>query len=466
MGGVCYIGVMTDITKQIKERNKMSRNNKYKLNIAMLMFVIAFCLAGCSKKEDKEQVVEMEPQVITISSDKGNYQRAYTEPVEEEIEEPEVQERDFLYDAYNKEYSRDTSDPEKVVLRFVGDICFYDGFSLMSSFRDRGSDINNCIDASLLSYMRDADLFMANNEFAYSDRGAPIEGKKYAFRSKPSNVSILNDMGVDIVSLANNHAYDWGPDALMDTIDTLNEARVQFVGAGKELSEAMRPVYYYMPRVKISFVSATQIERLGNPDTKEATETSPGVLRTLDPTKACQVISEATANSDFCIMYVHWGSENTDLVEASQRELAKKYVEAGCDLIIGDHSHCLQGVDFIGDVPVFYSLGNYWFNSKTVDTGIAEIVLDNSAEIESIRFIPAIQTGCSTKEVNETDSARILNYLQGISDYAEIDIATGEIRKSDTNHNTQGGMNTSPTRKTEEETGAVDLNAQVPEVEQ
>ena len=439
----------------------MNSNIRVKYNIIVLALACT-CLTACGKKDIETSQVSEEPQVITINSDRGNYQRAYEEPVEEE-EEPEIQERDFLYDAYNKEYSRDTSDPDKVVLRFVGDICFYDDFSLMSSYRNRGSDINNCIDASLLSYMRDADLFMVNNEFAYSDRGAPIEGKKYAFRSKPSNVSILNDMGADIVSLANNHAYDWGPDALMDTIDTLNEARVPFVGAGKDLSEAMRPAYFYMPHVKISFVSATQIERLGNPDTKEATETSPGVLRTLDPTKACQVISEAKANSDFCIMYVHWGSENTDLVEASQRELAKKYVDAGCDLIIGDHSHCLQGVDFIGDVPVFYSLGNYWFNSKTVDTGIAEVVLNESAQIESIRFIPAIQTGCSTKEVDETNSARILSYLQGISDYAEIDISTGEIRKSDTNHNTQGGMNTSPTRKVEETPAAEDLTVQAPE---
>ena len=163
-------------------------------------------------------------------------------------------------------------------------------------------------------------------------------------------------------------------------------------------------------------------------------------------------------------MYVHWGSENTDLVEASQRELAKKYVESGVDLIVGDHSHCLQGIDYIEDVPVFYSLGNYWFNSKTVDTGIAEVVLstkmkddadqDNSVYIKSVRFIPAIQRNFSTSSVDDSEKERILSYLQGISNYAEIDLATGEIRKSDTDRNTQGGMNTSPTKKTEEVTEA------------
>ncbi|MDO4187881.1 MAG: CapA family protein [Lachnospiraceae bacterium] len=443
-------------------RNKLNIVNK-RVIVTILFSSLLLSLTGCLKKDTQvADMVEMEPKVITISTDRGDYQRAYEEAAEKTLNGSEEDEmtadtvEEFIYDDVNKIYSKETVSPEEVVLRFVGDVCFYDDFSLMSSYRDRGSDINNCIDASLLDLMRGADIFMLNNEFCYSDRGAPIEGKKYAFRSKPSNVSILHDMGADIVSLANNHAYDWGPDALMDSIDILNDAKVPFVGAGKDIYEAMRPVYFKVNGKVISYVSATQIERLGNPDTKEATETSPGVLRTLNSAKACQVISEAKANSDFCIMYVHWGSENTDLVEVSQRDLAQDYVNAGADLIIGDHSHCLQGIDYIDDVPVFYSMSNYWFNSKTVDTGIAEVVLSTTRDgiqdisIKSIRFIPAIQRGCRTNAVDSGESERILAYLQGISNYAEVDTSTGEIRKSDTNHNTQGGMNTSPTKKVEE----------------
>lgn len=466
----------------------------------LLSTLVLLLMCGCmaSEKPNKSgETISIEPSVITINSEQGDYKLATTEDdideADEQIEDDETEDlvEEFIYDDLNKIYTKETKNPDEVVMRFVGDICFYDDFSLMGSFRDSGSDINNCIDASLLNYMRDADIFMVNNEFCYSDRGAPTAGKKYAFRSKPSNVSILSDMGVDIVSLANNHAYDWGPDALSDSFDILKDAKVPFVGAGNNIEEAMKPVYFKANGITISFVSATQIERLGNPDTKEATETTPGVLRTLDPTKACKVIEEAKANSDFCVMYVHWGSENTDLVEASQRDLAKKYVESGVDLIIGDHSHCLQGIDYIGDVPVFYSMSNYWFNSKTVDTGISEIVIDSrelldrkkelekeseessnvviwpggeddndtkevnlSAKIKSVKFIPAIQRGCKTKEVDESDYTRILTYLQGISDYAEIDLTTGEVKKSDTNHNTQGGMNTSPTKKSEEELAA------------
>lgn len=444
------------------------RKMKKKIAYIIIGMALSNILNGCAMLDDfpllngnkdvsaDAETVEVAPEVIVVNNGGKNYQMSgeLEEQSEGDIDEAPLPEYEEIYDDVNKIYSKECQNPEEVVLTFAGDTCFYDDFSLMSSYRNRGSDINNCIDASLLEEMRSADIFMINNEFCYSNRGTPIEGKKYAFRSKPENVTILHDMGADIVSLANNHAYDWGPDALSDTVDVLNEARVPFVGAGKNINEAMKPAYFRANGITISYVSATQIERLGNPDTKEATEDRAGVLRTLEPTKACKVIEEARANSDFVVMYVHWGSENTDLVEQSQRDLAKKYVEAGADLIIGDHSHCLQGIDYIDDVPIFYSLGNYWFNSKTVDTGLAKITLKTSDVghenpgdyIKCVQFVPAIQTGCSTKEVSESEKTRILNYLQGISNHAQIEDTTGFITKSDTDHNVQHGANTSPTR--------------------
>ena len=88
--------------------------------------------------------------------------------------------------------------------------------------------------------MRSADIMMANNEFPYSDRGTPTPDKTFTFRADPADVHIMKDMGVDIVGIANNHAYDYGPDALIDTIDTLNDAQLPFVGAGKNIEEAMK----------------------------------------------------------------------------------------------------------------------------------------------------------------------------------------------------------------------------------
>ena len=218
------------------------------------------------------------------------------------------------------------------------------------------------------------------------------------------------------------------------------------MGAGKNIEEAMRPAYFHVNGHVISIVAATQIERLGNPDTKEATADSPGVLRTLDPAKAVKAIEEAAANSDFTVMFVHWGTESTDLVEQSQRDLAKAYVDAGADLIIGAHPHVLQGIDYIDNVPVFYSLGNFWFNSKTQDTCIVRATLDENCVIKNVEFIPCIQRGSCVETATPTEKGRIIEYMRGISNYADID-DNGIVTRSETDHNTQNGQNTSPYRK-------------------
>lgn len=386
----------------------------------------------------KIQINNEENPVITLDD---------IENSEEDIQEPEEEEpEEDIYDPVNKLYSIHPQSKDEVTLAFVGDVGFAEGYATINRYRSMGSDIHNNIQEPVLDIMLGADIMMANNEFPYSYRGSPTPGKTYTFRADPKDVSIMKDMGVDIVSLANNHAYDYGPDALIDTVDTLNDAMLPFVGAGKNLEEAMRPAYFRANGKVIAYVSATQIERLGNPDTREATADSPGVLRTLDPTKAVQVIEEAAANSDFVVMYVHWGSESTDLVEQSQRDLAKAYVDAGCDLIIGDHSHCLQGIDYVDSVPVFYSLGNYWFNSKTLDTCIVRVTLDCDAKISKTEFIPCIQTGSCVKIGDGDNYDRILEYMRGISNYAEIS-PDGVVTESSENHNRQNGQNTSPAKK-------------------
>ncbi len=304
-----------------------------------------------------------------------------------------------------------------VKLVFAGDMDFDDRYTNMIALRSRSNGILDCIGSTLVERMRNADICMINNEFPYSDRGTPLANKKFTFRAKPETAEFLNLLGVDIVSLANNHAYDHGKDALLDTFDTLTSNGIRYVGAGKNLSEAMTPQYFTINGTVISIVAATQIERSLPPDTVEATESSPGVLRTLDPEKFVSVIKNAKANSDVCIVFVHWGSENKSDFESSQAELANAYVDAGADVILGAHPHVLQGFDYIGDVPVLYSMGNYWFNSKTLDTCLVELNLYDK-RVESLQFIPCRQHDCKTEEMlpgTTQDYERILSDMRKMS---------------------------------------------------
>ena len=320
----------------------------------------------------------------------------------------------------NRIYEKQGKKEGVISFGFAGDILFDDEYAMMANLLRRGVSIENGISEPLLAQMHDVDIMMVNNEFSYTNRGTPTEGKTYTFRADTSTVSYLNDMGVDIVSLANNHVYDFGETGLLDTLDTLEQAEMPYVGAGRNLEEAAAPVYFISGDVKVAMVSATQIERLDNPDTKEAGENSPGVFRCWNPEKLYEVVAAAEENSDFVIVYIHWGTENVTEPDWAQLAQAEGLAQAGADLIIGDHPHCLQGIQYYGDVPVFYSLGNFWFNSKTLDTGMVKADISKDG-IESLQFVPAIQSDCRTDLAYGSDKERILTELNSISYGITID---------------------------------------------
>lgn len=324
------------------------------------------------------------------------------------------------YMAENNIYAKDAKNPDQITIAFAGDILFDAQYAVMSAMLQNGGDISTAIAPELIEEMQNADIMMLNNEFPYSDRGTPTEGKQFTFRAKPSYVSYLDDLGVDLVSLANNHAYDYGEAAFLDTLTTLEEAGITYVGAGRNLEEARRPVYYIIDNMKIAFVSATQIERLDNPDTKGATDSSAGVFRCWNGDNLIETVKEAKENSDFVIVYLHWGTENEVNIDWAQEKQAPEVAAAGADLIIGDHPHCLQQISVVQGVPVIYSLGNFWFNSKTVDTGMVKVTLSRDG-LQEFQFIPCLQSGSRTTLLQGEEKTRVLDYMRSISGGVLID---------------------------------------------
>lgn len=315
----------------------------------------------------------------------------------------------------------ETASDDSVTIGFAGDILFDDNYAVGNAFKNAGNTAEGVIGQSLLEKMRSADIMMVNNEFPYSDGGTPTEGKTYTFRARPETSSILNEMGVDIVGLANNHAYDYGEQAFLDTMDVLDNAGVSYVGAGKNIEEASHPVYYITDSgMKIAIICATQIERLDNPDTKGATENTPGVFRCLDDTLLLERVRQAREKNAYVIVFIHWGTESTSEIDYLQTDQAKEITEAGANLIIGAHPHVLQKIDYVNGVPVVYSLGNFIFNSKTQDTGMIFTTLHKDGVV-NIQFVPAVQSGCSVYEPAEEERLRILNEMAGLSPGITID---------------------------------------------
>lgn len=396
---------------------------------AVTLFVGAIALAGIVMLSKNPQTEEFRPVMnaeITESEITESEIAETDESPETSEESAETSEESESVESEKAEAPEIEEIPEvagSVTLAFGGDICFHDPFANMNSLVQRGGSIESCIDGALLAEMRGADICMVNNEFPYSDRGTPIPEKAFTFRSKPENVNLLHEMGVDVVSLANNHAYDHGETALLDTFDILERAQVEYVGAGRNLAEASEPVCVEMNGIKIAILAATQIERLDTPDTKGATESAAGVLRCFNETELnhfLELVSETKKQCDVLIVYIHWGTENTDVLDWAQPYQADLLSKAGADLIVGAHPHCLQGLDSVNGVPVIYSLGNYWFNSKPLDTALLKVVVEKEG-VKAVQMIPARQENCSTSMLYEGEKQRVLDYLQSLSPNVMLD---------------------------------------------
>lgn len=363
-----------------------------------------FLLVGCQNSEQLQVTEAPQSSENIVSESETNESESVLDTTLPEDTEPEdLHEYDFT-------------------LCFAGDISLDESAVTTAQLDKSDNGIYGCISPELLEIMQQADIMCLNNEFTYSTQGAPMKGKAYTFRAHPDRVAVLNEMGVDVVTLANNHVYDYGKQALLDTFTTLEGAGIKYFGAGKNLEEAMVPVYFEVDGKIVALVGASRAEKYKL--TPQATDTEPGILRCYDTELFLKVIKEADANADFVIAVVHWGTEYSTKLESVQLSTGKEYLDAGADAIIGAHSHCLQGMEYYEGKPIVYSLGNFWFNKKTLDSMLVQLRFVGNDEGGSVELsvVPAIQKSAKTQILTEENAInKLFRYLEEISINIQID---------------------------------------------
>lgn len=307
----------------------------------------------------------------------------------------------------------DCANDEVVTIDFTGDINLADEWYTMNALTERENGIYDCIMPEVIEELQAADLSVINNEFVFTDGGDRQIDKAYTFGAKTEHVALLEVFGADLANLANNHTYDYRDSGLFDTIDTLHSAGIETMGAGANLEEAKAIQYYIANGKKIAIVSATEIERYSR-YTKEATETEAGVLKTLNPQIFHTVIAEAKRNSDYVLANVHWGVEGTYMFNYTQQDYASGYIAVGADAVLGGHPHRLQGIEFIDEKPVVYSMGNFWFSTGTLYTEIVQIQIDKEGKI-ALRIIPCLQQDLTTRILTPEEQVDFYKFMADIS---------------------------------------------------
>lgn len=355
-----------------------------------IALTLALLLTGCGGQQKEMAEGELPEKTEEV--------QAETDDAEEPEQETEATETEKTPDLHDYDFT----------CAFAGDINLADNWNTMEFYEQQENGIYDCIDPQLIQEMQQADLTCVNLEFCLSDRGEPMAGKKYTFRAKPERAEILKELGVDLANLANNHIYDYGTDAFLDILSILDENGIAHAGAGANAAEAEEPFYTEIEGHTVAVVSATRAEKYIL--TPEAGEETPGVFRCYDMTNVLQKVREAKERADIVIAYIHWGTEYSENLETAQTEGARALVDAGADVVLGAHPHCLQGMEFYEGKPILYSLGNYWFNEKTLDTVLVKLHFYGNDEEQhtEVQLLPARQ---------EQHVTRLLTDEQDVSDW-------------------------------------------------
>lgn len=304
----------------------------------------------------------------------------------------------------------DVSGQDAATLLFGGDVLL--SSHVLNAYQSAGG-IHGVLDEGYRKVIRDAGFFMVNEEFPFSSRGVQAEDKEYTFRLEPERVSMFQEMGIDAVTLANNHALDFGQEALLDSVAVLDGAGILHTGAGANLTEARKPVETVIDGQRIAVIGATRVI----PESSWAAgKNHPGMLSSYDATELLKEIRAQKDEGKLVIVYVHWGIERDENPQEYQRTLGQQYIDAGADLVIGSHPHVLQGIEYYKGKPIVYSLGNFVFGSSIPKTMLLEVKLPEEDAPLRLRLIPGTSGAGYTRMLNDAGKIQeFYQYIESIS---------------------------------------------------
>ena len=237
---------------------------------------------------------------------------------------------------------------DTLLLAACGDIMLHARYQKLAD-DGRGAEVF----APLRSLAADADLFVGNLETALTRAGTPRDDK-LCLRGDPAYAPILADTGLTVVGLANNHCLDYGDDALRETREHLRAAGIDATGAGDNLGQATQPIIVERNGIRLGFLAACDASTKPAPP---ATAAGAGIMP-LDAALLLPAIDALKQRVDHVILMLHWGLEYSPMPTPEQVELAHAACDRGASIVLGHHSHCIQGIEHYKGATIAYSLAN------------------------------------------------------------------------------------------------------------
>jgi poly-gamma-glutamate capsule biosynthesis protein CapA/YwtB (metallophosphatase superfamily) len=258
-----------------------------------------------------------------------------------------------------------------------------------------------------------ADFAFVNLESPLSNLGTRQTWKDVTFEGDPHMAAAIASAGIDVVTMANNHAMDYGSVALLDTIARLKKVHVAVTGAGATAAAAYAPAILTHNGVKVAFLGYSDVLPVGY-----IAGSGPGIAPARsDMTRVIEDIRAAKAKADFVVVAFHWGVERDQTPNADQIAEGHAAIDAGADLVMSSHPHVLQGVEAYHGGLIAYSLGDFVFEHSSRETGEAVLITTDVSKTEITATLTPVYLSDQgiPKIVKGYDAAVILQRMQDLS---------------------------------------------------
>jgi len=271
----------------------------------------------------------------------------------------------------------------------------------------------NAVLAGVEPLLSHADLAFVNLESPLSDKGTRQAWKDVTFEGDPRMAPALASAGVDVVTMANNHAMDYGAAALLDTISRLKRVHVAVVGAGASATAALAPAIIERHGIKVAFLGYSDVLPAGY-----VAGSGPGIAPARsDMTKVIDDIRAAKAKADFVVVAFHWGVEYDQTPNPDQVAEGHAAIDAGADLVMASHPHVLEGVEAYHGGLIAYSLGDFVFEHSSRETGETVLITTDVSKTQITAKLTPVYLSSQgiPKVVKGYDAAVILKRMQDLS---------------------------------------------------
>jgi poly-gamma-glutamate synthesis protein (capsule biosynthesis protein) len=235
--------------------------------------------------------------------------------------------------------------------------------------------------------IKGADLALANFENPAPDR-FQWHTSKTVFTADPKLIDGIVKAGIDYVSIANNHIGDAGDAGILQTIANLKERGLKYSGAGKDLAAARKPAMLDARGIKVAVLGYDAIAKGYFAGKDETGSSQLSLLRATNDIKNAR-----KAGADVVIVFPHWGTEYRRMPFARQQKLARDIIDAGADMIIGNHAHYAAAMEVHEGKPIWYALGNFVFDQTWSEPTMEGITLEltfHGKELVQVRMRPHI----------------------------------------------------------------------------